>query len=64
MEGHFQINSGLQEENEGVRLLTIHAAKGLEFDRVYLSGANSGIIPLERKKAGYDHLKEEKGCYL
>lgn len=60
LEGHFQINSGLQEEKKGVRLLSIHAAKGLEFDHVYLSGANSGIIPLERKKAGYDHLKEEK----
>ncbi|PXY02464.1 hypothetical protein DF185_07380 [Marinifilum breve] len=60
LEGHFQINSGIQTETKGVSLLTIHAAKGLEFDHVYLSGANSGIIPLERKKAGYDHLKEEK----
>jgi DNA helicase-2/ATP-dependent DNA helicase PcrA len=60
LEGHFHINHGLQEKKEGVQLLTIHAAKGLEFDHVYLSGANTGIIPLERKKAGPDHLQEEK----
>ena len=60
LEGHFQINNGIQKVNKGVRLLSIHAAKGLEFDYVFLSGANSGIIPLERKKAGHDHLKEEK----
>lgn len=60
LEGHFQINTGIQKIAKGIRLLTIHAAKGLEFDYVFLSGANTGIIPLERKKAGYDHLKEEK----
>ena len=60
LEGHFHINNGIQKKKEGVQLLTIHAAKGLEFDHVYLSGANTGIIPLERKKAGPDHLQEEK----
>ncbi|WP_372751816.1 ATP-dependent helicase [Labilibaculum sp.] len=60
LEGHFNINSGLQKSTSGIRLLTIHAAKGLEFDYVFLSGANSGIIPLDRKKESHDHLKEEK----
>jgi DNA helicase-2/ATP-dependent DNA helicase PcrA len=60
LEGHFQINTGLKQNQKGVRLLTIHAAKGLEFDHVYLSGANSGLIPLSRKKEGSKHLREEK----
>lgn len=29
-----------------VRILTIHAAKGLEFTRVFISGANVGVLPL------------------
>ena len=60
LEGHFQINTGIKKSQEGVRLLTIHAAKGLEFDHVFLSGANTGLIPLNRKKAGPNHLQEEK----
>lgn len=60
LEGHFQINKGQNKITKGVHLLSIHTAKGLEFDYVFLSGANTGIIPLERKKAAYDHLKEEK----
>ena len=60
LEGHFHINTGLKKAEDGVRLLTIHAAKGLEFDHVFLSGANSGLIPLNRKKEGPKHLREEK----
>lgn len=30
---------------EGIRILTMHSAKGLEFDRVYLPDVNEGIIP-------------------
>jgi superfamily I DNA/RNA helicase len=31
---------------QAVRILTIHAAKGLEFTRVFISGANVGVLPL------------------
>ena len=33
-------------EPAGVRVLTIHAAKGLEFAHVFISGANVGVMPL------------------
>ena len=59
LEGTFQINDRIKEKGEGVHLLTIHAAKGLEFDRVYIAGANTGIIPLTQH-SGSQNLKEEK----
>lgn len=39
----------LEEENEAqdkVRLMTLHASKGLEFSQVFLIGVNQGLIPL------------------
>ncbi|PWD97838.1 ATP-dependent helicase [Marinilabilia rubra] len=60
LEGTFMINDRIKEEKNGVHLLTIHASKGLEFDRVFISGANSGIIPLEQHQKGSQNLKEEK----
>lgn len=33
------------EETEGIRLLTMHGAKGLEYDLVYIPDANQGIAP-------------------
>ena len=34
---------------DGVRLLTIHASKGLEFAAVYLPGLNRGVFPANRQ---------------
>jgi superfamily I DNA/RNA helicase len=31
---------------DGVRLLTLHSAKGLEFRQVFISGVNQGLVPL------------------
>ncbi|MDR0474828.1 MAG: ATP-dependent helicase, partial [Treponema sp.] len=39
-------SGGLPEfESEGVNILTIHAAKGLEFDHVFVPGLEGGILP-------------------
>ena len=37
--------SALMIEEKGVSVLTMHGAKGLEFDRVFLPDVNEGIIP-------------------
>jgi DNA helicase-2/ATP-dependent DNA helicase PcrA len=40
-----------------INVMTIHAAKGLEFPVVFIAGAEEGIIPLERS------LEEDAGNY-
>lgn len=50
------------DEDEAVRLMTIHSAKGLEFDYVFLAGAEEGIFPGLRSindPAG-DAIEEER----
>jgi superfamily I DNA/RNA helicase len=45
-----------------VTLLTIHAAKGLEFDHVFLLGCEDGLLPHHRLGAQTD-LEEEKRLF-
>lgn len=48
-----------------VNLMTIHAAKGLEFDIVFIIGLEDGIFPHERSKNSSDELEEERRlCYV
>ena len=43
-----------------VKLMTIHLAKGLEFNNVFLVGANDGLLPHEKSMFQNDQLEEER----
>ncbi|QCE34051.1 DNA helicase II [Acetobacteraceae bacterium] len=52
----------LTEEDEYVSIMTLHAAKGLEFDLVFLPGWEEGIFPSQRSldERGTEALEEER----
>jgi DNA helicase-2/ATP-dependent DNA helicase PcrA len=52
--------NGSSENNIPVRLMTIHMAKGLEFDNVFLVGASESILPHERSIFREEDLEEER----
>lgn len=49
-----------QEEQDQVKLMTFHAAKGLEFDTVILSGLEENIIPSAHSTYNPELLEEER----
>ena len=54
-----------EEEGSCVVLMTIHSAKGLEFDTVFIAGAEDGIFPGTRAIGEPEEMEEERRlCYV
>lgn len=47
-----------------VALMTLHAAKGLEFDNVFIIGLEDGILPHERSTYSEEELEEERRLFF
>ena len=54
-----QMNSK-EDSSDYVKLMTFHAAKGLEFDTIILTGIEEGIIPSTRALYNPESLEEER----
>jgi hypothetical protein len=50
------------ENDKGVRLMTFHSSKGLEFDIVYIIDVNEGCVPYKKAK-GVDEIEEERRMF-
>ncbi len=60
---HASLESGEHQALEGdeaLQLMTVHAAKGLEFDIVFLSGLEQGLFPHENAAQEREGLEEER----
>ena len=51
---------GWDENQDCVSVMTLHAAKGLEFPVVYMVAVEQGLLPHERSLAKDDELEEER----
>ncbi len=48
-----------------ITLMTLHSAKGLEFDAVFMAGLEDGLFPSSRSRDDEDRLQEERRlCYV
>jgi DNA helicase-2/ATP-dependent DNA helicase PcrA len=48
------------DERKGVLLITLHAAKGLEFDEVFLAGMEDGSLPHVSSQGDEEEVEEER----
>jgi len=60
---HAALESGdnqAQAGQDAVQLMTVHAAKGLEFDGVFITGLEEGLFPHENAMSDHEGLEEER----
>lgn len=55
--------NGMTDKADGtVKLMTLHASKGLEFDTVFIIGVNPGLLPM--RCSNFDQEEEERRLFF
>jgi len=49
-----------QAGQDALQLMTVHSAKGLEFDNVFITGLEEGLFPHESSSREHDGVEEER----
>lgn len=63
-DGYMHTTGGLKD-SQGVQLMSLHSAKGLEFTIVFLVGLEEGLLPHARSFMNPEDLEEERRlCYV
>ena len=57
---HMALGTTQQPKQEGLALLTVHSAKGLEFDVIFVVGMSDGTFPDYRAQKNRDTIAEER----
>ncbi|MDR2852999.1 MAG: UvrD-helicase domain-containing protein [Burkholderiaceae bacterium] len=60
---HAALESGdnqAQAGQDAVQMMTVHSAKGLEFDTVFITGLEEGLFPHENALSDHEGLEEER----
>ena len=60
---HAALEAGEHQAGEGqdaLQMMTVHSAKGLEFDAVFITGLEEGLFPHEQSAMEPDGLEEER----
>jgi len=60
---HAALESGdnqAQAGQDAIQLMTVHSAKGLEFDCLFITGMEEGLFPHENAMSDYEGLEEER----
>ena len=61
----FTTTDNMDEQNGCVNLMTLHSAKGLEFDTVFLCGMEDGLFPSSQSRTDPEKMEEERRlCYV
>lgn len=63
-EGDVVRRGGKNYSSDAVSLMTLHAAKGLEFPVVFVTGVVDGTIPLENRRGDCDLAEERRLFYV